>query len=66
MGAHMDMRVWYDFVKPHHSLRLEVNSGRKKWMQRMPAMAEGITDHVWSLKELLKFKALIQWGTYTT
>ncbi len=49
-------QAWYNFVKPHHSLRLEVNLGRKKWMQRTPAMAEGITDHVWSLKELLKFR----------
>ena len=53
-------QAWYNFVKPHHSLRLEVNLGRKKWMQRTPAMAEGITDHVWSLKELLKFRVPIQ------
>ena len=53
-------QAWYNFVKPHHSLRLEVNSGRKKWIQRTPAMAEGITDHVWSLKELLKFRVPIQ------
>jgi len=39
---------------------LEVNSERKKWIQRTPAMAEGITDHVWSLKELLKFRVPIQ------
>jgi len=43
-------QAWYNFVKPHHSLRLEVNSGRKKWIQRTPAMAEGITDHVWVWK----------------
>jgi IS1 family transposase len=53
-------QAWYNFVKPHHSLRLEVNLGRKKWMQRTPAMAEGITDHVWGLKELLKFRVPIQ------
>jgi hypothetical protein len=53
-------QAWYNFVKPHHSLRLEVNMVRKKRMQRTPAMAEGITDHVWSLKELLKFRVPIQ------
>ena len=53
-------QAWYNFVKPHHSLRLEVNLGKKRWMQRTPAMAEGITDHVWSLKELLKFRVPIQ------
>jgi hypothetical protein len=29
-------------------------------MQRTPAMAEGITDHVWSLKELLTVRVPIQ------
>jgi hypothetical protein len=53
-------QAWYNFVKPHRSLRLEVNLGRKKWMHRTPLMAEGITDHVWSLKELLKFRVPIQ------
>jgi hypothetical protein len=53
-------QAWYNFVKPHQSLRIEVNLGRKRWMQRTPAMAEGITDHVWSLKELLTFRVPIQ------
>lgn len=52
-------QAWYNFVKPHHSLRVEVNHGRKRWMQRTPAMAEEITDHVWSLKELLTFRVPI-------
>ena len=34
-------QAWYDFVKPHKSLRLEVNQGERRWMQRTPAMAEG-------------------------
>jgi hypothetical protein len=53
-------QAWYNFVKPHHSLRIEINMGRKRWMQRTPAMAEGLTDHVWCLKELLTFKVPIQ------
>ena len=53
-------QAWYNFVKPHHSLRFEINLSRKRWMQRTPAMAEGITDHVWSLKELLTFRVPIQ------
>ena len=52
-------QAWYNFVKPHQSLRLEINLGRKRWMHRTPAMAEGITDHVWSLKELLTFRVPI-------
>jgi hypothetical protein len=34
--------------------------GRKKWMKRTPAMAEGLTGHVWTIKELMMFKVLIQ------
>ena len=53
-------QAWYNFVKPHQTLRLEINEGRKRWSQRTPAMAEGLTDHVWSLKELLTFRVPIQ------
>jgi hypothetical protein len=38
------------------SLRLGVNQGNKRWMQRTPAMAEGLTDHIWTLKELMSFR----------
>ena len=53
-------QAWYNFVKPHQTLRLEINEGRKRWSQRTPAKAEGLTDHVWSLKELLTFRVPIQ------
>jgi hypothetical protein len=53
-------QAWYNFVKPHKSLRLEVNRGNKRWMQRTPAMAEGLTDHIWTLKELLSFRVPVQ------
>ena len=44
-------QAWYNFIKPHKSLRFEIDSGNRKWFQRTPAMAEGITDHIWSLQE---------------
>ena len=53
-------QAWYNFIKPHKSLRLEINSGNRKWFQRTPAMVEGITDHIWSLKELLTFRVPVQ------
>jgi hypothetical protein len=53
-------QAWYNFVKPHQSLRREINAGRRRWTQRTPAMAEGLTDHIWSLKELLTFRVPIQ------
>jgi len=51
---------WYNFIKPHDSLKLRIDSGNRKWSQRTPAMAEGITDHIWSLKELLTFRVPVQ------
>lgn len=53
-------QAWYNFIKPHKSLRLKIDSGNRKWFQRTPAMAEGITDHIWSLKELLTFRVPVQ------
>jgi hypothetical protein len=53
-------QAWYNFAKPHKSLRLRVDQGRKKWMQRTPAMAEGLTDHIWTIKELMTFRMPIQ------
>lgn len=48
----------YNFVKPHRSLRrplCESSDKRREWEQRTPAMAAGLTDHVWSIEELLEF-----------
>jgi hypothetical protein len=28
----------------------------KRWRQQTPAMAAGLTDHVWSLREVLMFR----------
>jgi hypothetical protein len=40
--------------------KIKIDSGNKKWLQRTPATAEGITDHIWSLKELLTFRVPVQ------
>jgi len=46
-----------NFVKPHQSLRERASpdSGRR-WVPRTPAMAAGLTDHPWTLEELLRYK----------
>jgi len=45
---------YYNLVKPHKSLRLRVeNVPARKWKPRTPAMAAHLTDHVWTVKELL-------------
>ena len=49
--------IWF---KPHKSLRLEKIQGNRKWMQRTPAMAERLTDHIWTMKELMNFRVPVQ------
>jgi transposase-like protein/IS1 family transposase len=55
---------YYNFCLPHLSLREAMpkpiptkgNGSPKKWMPRTPAMAAGITDHVWTMGEFLLFR----------
>jgi IS1 family transposase len=57
-------QVYYNFCLPHASLRLpwpqpEPAHGRgstKRWQPQTPAMAAGLTDHVWTLREVLLFR----------
>lgn len=44
----------YNFCTPHKSLCLAV--GPQQWLARTPAMAAGISDHVWTVRELLGFR----------
>lgn len=46
----------YNFCWPVRTLR--IRSPDRPWRQRTPAMAAGLTDHVWSLAEWLKFPAV--------
>ena len=48
----------YNFVRPHSALRIELagQSSKRKWQQRTPAMAAGITDHICTLEELLTYR----------
>jgi len=57
-------QVYHNVVLPHASLRQplpypEATNGRgsaKVWRPCTPAMAAGLTDHVWSLKEVLFYR----------
>jgi hypothetical protein len=45
---------YYNLVKPHKSLRLAVSDvAAQKWQPQTPAMAAGLADHIWTVKELL-------------
>lgn len=46
----------YNFCTDHDSLRLPGLVGGRKWLARTPAMAAGITDHRWSVAELLSYR----------
>jgi IS1 family transposase len=57
-------QVYHNFVLPHTSLRQPLaepvptqgTGSAKVWRPRTPAMAAGLTDHVWSLREVLLFR----------
>jgi hypothetical protein len=49
--------VWedtvYNLTRQVKTLRLEINEEKRRFQQRSPAMAAGLTDHIWTVKELL-------------
>lgn len=47
-------RGYYHYVRPHSSLKIRSDDGTR-WIQRTPAMAAGVTKHIWTMKELLTF-----------
>jgi hypothetical protein len=57
-------QMYHNFCLPHVSLRVPLSqaqpmNGRgatKCWQPRTPAMAAGLTDHVWTLREVLLFR----------
>jgi IS1 family transposase len=56
--------VYYNFCLPHASLRQPLpqpvpthgTGSAKQWRPCTPAMAAGLTDHVWTLREVLLFR----------
>ncbi|GAC1405811.1 MAG: IS1 family transposase [Chloroflexota bacterium] len=46
----------YNFCWVHESLRLRAIGGRSKWLERTPAMAAGLTDHIWTMEEVLRYR----------
>ena len=56
--------MYYNFCLPHASLRVPLpqplptngTGSAKTWRPRTPAMAAGLTDRVWTLREVLLFR----------
>ncbi len=49
----------HNFVRPHCALRVPLSRAGahgRKWEQRTPAMTAGLTDHMWTLEELLDYR----------
>ena len=45
---------YYNLIRLHKSLRVPVlDAAPRKWLQRTPALAAKLTDHIWTVKELL-------------
>jgi len=57
-------QAFYNVARPHMSLRQQLPLHTRighgaicpRWQERTPAMAAGVTDHVWSFRELLTAK----------
>lgn len=51
--------VWedsvYNLARHVKTLRVEAYAGPRRWLQRSPAVAAGLTDHIWSIDELLSY-----------
>ena len=49
---------FYNFCDAHKSLRIRLAYGSfdHRWIQRTPALAAGLTDHIWSTQELLMYR----------
>jgi hypothetical protein len=43
----------YNLTRSVKTLQVEVKHGQRPWQPRSPAMAAGLTDHIWTVKELL-------------
>jgi len=65
LGQHLALfQVYHNFVLPHASLRPALaapiptngSGSAKVWRPCTPAMAAGLTDHVWNLREVLMFR----------
>ena len=49
---------FYNLCDAHHSLRCRLSVGEfgHRWIKRTPAMAAGLTDHIWTVDELLMYR----------
>jgi hypothetical protein len=59
LQRHIDLEAAiYHFVRPYSALKVTLRhpaAHGRLWQQRTPAMAAGLTDHIWHLEALLSY-----------
>ncbi len=53
---------YFNFVRTHRGLNVynpEYGSGLPRWLKRTPAIAAGLTDHIWTMDELMTKRLFI-------
>jgi len=58
LSAHLTFyQFYYNFCRSHHSLRIpttiNLSTTTKTWEPQTPAMAAGLTSHIWTISELI-------------
>jgi hypothetical protein len=55
-------QAYFNLARPHGGLRQRLNGDSiVRWHRRTPAVAAGVTDHVWTLRELMCYKTFINY-----
>ena len=52
----MGENPWTIIARKMTRVPLYLPNHRRRWLRRTPAIAAGLTDHRWSVKELLSFR----------
>jgi len=55
-------RAYYHLSREHESLRERVPGLRRRYRARSPAMAAGLTDHLWSVGDILRLPVVVLEG----
>ena len=55
-------RAYYHFARGHETLRVRIPGLGRRYRPRSPSMAAGITDHIWSVGDLLRMPVVTEGG----
>jgi hypothetical protein len=53
----------YNLTRAVKSLRIEINNNWRRWQPRSAAMAAGLTDHMWTIEELMMTVVVPEFNT---